>query len=147
MLNTVGSPADLRYFAPRILQLVLTGELAWPDVPLVCRKLAQAGWQDWPEAPYLRRLLDALWPDVLHDARKCGDTEAVLSGLGAADPDGTGGRVGPVRSVLSDQPAAVGARLGVRPDRPRTGCTWAIRACGQAGCPASRARQDRPERA
>ncbi|MFE3873105.1 hypothetical protein ACFXPX_01755 [Kitasatospora sp. NPDC059146] len=117
VLNTVGSPADLRYFAPRILQLVLTGELAWPDVPLVCRKLAQAGWQDWPEAPYLRRLLDALWPDVLHDARQCGDTEAVLSGLGAADPDGTGGRRGPNRMGPAREPRGRGAPVRVRPRR------------------------------
>ncbi|MEU4117919.1 hypothetical protein AB0F71_25940 [Kitasatospora sp. NPDC028055] len=93
VLNTVGAPADLRYFLPRILQLVLTSELARPELPLVGRKLAQAGWQDWPEAPYLRRLLDALWLDVLHDAGQWWDADAVLCALGAADPDGTGGRL------------------------------------------------------
>lgn len=92
-LNTVGSPADLRYFTPRILQLVLTSELTWPDLELVGIKLAQAGWQDWPEAPYLRRLLDALWSDVLHNAEEWWDAEAVLCALAAADPDGTGDRL------------------------------------------------------
>ncbi|MDQ8703767.1 SDR family oxidoreductase, partial [Streptomyces sp. LHD-70] len=33
--------------------------------------------------------------------------------------------------------------IGVRPDRPRTGRTWVIRACGEVPCQASRARKDR----
>ncbi|MFF2147691.1 hypothetical protein [Kitasatospora sp. NPDC058190] len=86
-LNTVGSPADLRYFAPRILQLVLTGELTVPDLEVVGIKLAQAGWRDWPEAPYLRRLLDALWSDVLGNADEWWDAEAVVCALAGADPD------------------------------------------------------------
>ncbi|MER7845835.1 hypothetical protein ABTZ03_18015 [Kitasatospora sp. NPDC096077] len=84
VLNTVGSPADFRYFAPRILQLALTTELTVPDLELVGNKLARAGWQEWPEAGYLRRLLDALWVDVLHNADEWWDAEAVLCALAAA---------------------------------------------------------------
>ncbi|MFJ9772414.1 hypothetical protein ACIRVF_14400 [Kitasatospora sp. NPDC101157] len=92
-LNTVGSPGDFRYFAPRILQLVLTGELSVPDLEVVGIKLAQAGWYDWPEAGYLRRLLAALWSDALHNAEEWWDAESVLCALAAADPDGTGDRL------------------------------------------------------
>ncbi|MFJ8622920.1 hypothetical protein ACIRD3_08730 [Kitasatospora sp. NPDC093550] len=86
VLDTVGSPADLRYFAPRILQLLLTGELACPELESFCLKLARASWQDWPEAPYLRRLFHALWQDVLGDGEEWWDAEAVLCAVAAADP-------------------------------------------------------------
>ncbi|MFD8754485.1 hypothetical protein ACFV0O_26370 [Kitasatospora sp. NPDC059577] len=92
VLNTVGSPADLRYFTPRILQLLLAGELTLPDLEPFCLKLARAGWSDWPEAPYLRQLLDALWSDVL-TGPAWWDAEAVLCALAAADPAGTDGRL------------------------------------------------------
>lgn len=92
-LSTVGSPGDFRYFAPRILQLVLTGELTVPDLEVVGLKLARAGWYDWPEAGYLRRLLDALWSDALHNAEEWWDAESVLCALAAADPDRTGDRL------------------------------------------------------
>ncbi|MER7767460.1 hypothetical protein [Kitasatospora sp. NPDC096140] len=85
VLNTVGSPADLRYFTPRILRLLLTGELLLPDLEPFCGKLDRAAWRDWPEAPYLGELLDALWTDVL-TGPEWWDAEAVLCALTAADP-------------------------------------------------------------
>lgn len=44
-------------------------------------------------------------------------------------------RPGPVRSILSDQRAALGARLGVRPERPRTGSYLAVPAVRPGGMP------------
>ncbi|WP_369184603.1 hypothetical protein [Streptomyces sp. Y1] len=85
VLNTMGAPADLRYFAPRLLQLSLSGELAYPELELICHKLARAGWRDWPEAAYLRRLFDALWAEVLASADERRDADAVLCALAAAE--------------------------------------------------------------
>ncbi|MER7752264.1 hypothetical protein [Kitasatospora sp. NPDC097643] len=85
VLNTVGSAEDLRYFAPRILHLSLTDELLLPDLELIADALARARWRSWPEAPYLHKLFDALWADVLHNTTEWWDAEAVLCALGAAE--------------------------------------------------------------
>jgi hypothetical protein len=48
-LLTVGSPDDLRYFWPRMVELSTRGEM-WPDVEIVIAKPARAGWRSWPRA-------------------------------------------------------------------------------------------------
>lgn len=48
-LLTVGSPDDLRYFWPRMVELSTRGEM-WPDVEIVIAKPALAEWRSWPSA-------------------------------------------------------------------------------------------------
>ncbi|MGA5823074.1 hypothetical protein ACPC54_35085 [Kitasatospora sp. NPDC094028] len=103
VLSTMGAPDDLRYFAPRLLQLSLAQEFVHPDLESICHKLALAGWRDWPEAPYLRRVFDALWAEVLGAAGARWDAEAVLCALALAE----GGEEGGVDGRL-----AAWARLG-----------------------------------
>ncbi|GAA2738933.1 hypothetical protein [Actinocorallia aurantiaca] len=87
VMNTVGGTEDLRYFAPRLLELSLTPDgMTWPDLELIFIKLGQANWWSWPEAMILKELMDALWIDVLtHDPSWVGTGELLCS-LGSAQP-------------------------------------------------------------
>lgn len=85
VLGTVGDAADLRYFAPRLLELALSDERTAIDVELVFGKLAQADWRDWPEAPVLRELADALWHDTLTRQPPRFEADTVLDALGRFD--------------------------------------------------------------
>ncbi|MGW4817340.1 hypothetical protein ACWEPB_37660, partial [Kitasatospora cineracea] len=58
-----------------------------------------------------------------------GDLTVRRIGFGAMRLARTGPAPGPVRSILPDQRASLGARLGVPAERPRTGCTWVFRRC------------------
>jgi hypothetical protein len=62
VVDTVGSPADARYFAPRALELLVTGELTWPELPAVARYLAST-LDTWTagERASVAGLLDAAW--------------------------------------------------------------------------------------
>ena len=62
VVGTAGSPDDARYFMPRILDALGTGDLAWPDLPLVARFLAGAA-TDWPPSERLAvdGFIRALW--------------------------------------------------------------------------------------
>ncbi|MFV2173923.1 hypothetical protein ACFHW2_10135 [Actinomadura sp. LOL_016] len=57
-LTTWGGPRDVRYFAPRLLELAAEDAFGWPDVEIVFGKLARAGWRGWPEAEAVARA----WP-------------------------------------------------------------------------------------
>lgn len=46
---TVGSPEDFRYYLPRILEIQTTCDGWWPDIEVIGRAMALAGWQRWSE--------------------------------------------------------------------------------------------------
>ncbi|MEV5826555.1 hypothetical protein AB0L25_13350 [Spirillospora sp. NPDC052242] len=64
-LNTWGGPEDVRYFAPRLLELAAEDAFVRPDVEVVFGKLAGAGWRDWPEADAVAGFLAGFWTRTL----------------------------------------------------------------------------------
>lgn len=48
-LLTVGTPADYRYYLPRILELNVRCGGWWPDIEVIGRAMFQAQWFDWTE--------------------------------------------------------------------------------------------------
>ena len=85
VMNTVGGAEDLRYFAPRLLELALAPDgMTWPDMELLFIKLGRANWWSWPEATILRELMDALWTDVFTHHPSWAGTGEVLCSLGSA---------------------------------------------------------------
>jgi hypothetical protein len=62
VVATVGSPADARHFAARALELLVTGELTWPELPDFARYLSAAA-QQWPagERAAVVDLLHVVW--------------------------------------------------------------------------------------
>lgn len=64
-MSTWGTEADFRYFAPRLLDLTVSGAMSWPGFEIVCRKLAMAGLASWPEQPAVEEFLRAVWSDTL----------------------------------------------------------------------------------
>ncbi|OLT17021.1 hypothetical protein BJF79_18130 [Actinomadura sp. CNU-125] len=64
-LNTWGGPEDVRYFAPRLLELAAADAFVWPDTEIVFGKLARAGWRDWPEADAVAAFLAGFWTRTL----------------------------------------------------------------------------------
>ncbi|MFD0900292.1 hypothetical protein [Actinomadura sediminis] len=64
-LTTWGGPEDVRYFAPRLLELAAEDAFTWPDPEVVFGKLARAGWRGWPEADAVARFLAGFWTRTL----------------------------------------------------------------------------------
>ncbi|NUS42867.1 MAG: hypothetical protein HOQ24_04135 [Mycobacteriaceae bacterium] len=85
VLNTVGSPQDLRYFAPRLLELSVCDSSFYPSLELLFQKLTTADWRSWPEAPAIAALLAALWDDVLNNEASWVDPGTLLCALAAAE--------------------------------------------------------------
>ncbi|MFE1592525.1 hypothetical protein [Nocardia sp. NPDC058705] len=83
VLGTVGSEADLRYLAGRILQLVHTGDAWMPEMEVVYGKLRRAGWRSWPQADAIADVLDTLWHSMFtaNDA----PVGAVVCAVGTAE--------------------------------------------------------------
>ncbi|GGL35209.1 hypothetical protein [Nocardia jinanensis] len=79
-----GSAVDLRYFAPRILELCHTGEMDFPDIEMVYDRLRLADWTSWPESGVLVELMDALWAEVLSDYPDACEPSVLLCAFGAA---------------------------------------------------------------
>ncbi|MFC8453057.1 hypothetical protein [Kitasatospora sp. NPDC057223] len=92
VLNTVGGAQDFRYFAPRILGLVLSGEMSHPGIQLVFVKLREARWWSWPEAAFLAELFDAVWAEVLEGDDSADTAGSVLCALAGAT-DSVAGRL------------------------------------------------------
>jgi hypothetical protein len=68
-ITTVGTPDDFRWFLPRLLELLLTGELE-VDVEIVLGKLAISGFDDW--APSLRTAIEeVLWAELTRRLLDC----------------------------------------------------------------------------
>lgn len=64
-LSTWGGPEDVRYFAPRLLELAAEDAFVWPDVEIVFGTLAKAGWREWPEAEAVAEFLAGFWTRTL----------------------------------------------------------------------------------
>jgi hypothetical protein len=86
-MTTWGTPADFKYFMPRILELI-TRHPGWGDA-VMFEALNRAEWRTWPEVEReaVHEYLRALWawalaagPDVIHAAM-------VLCGVGLAVDD------------------------------------------------------------
>ncbi|MGW6422564.1 hypothetical protein ACWF82_07800 [Nocardia sp. NPDC055053] len=84
-MSTVGSVADFRYLAGRILQLLHANDPEMPDIEVVYGKLAHADWRSWPQADALAAVMDALWIDVLTHEPARGQLDGVLCALGIAE--------------------------------------------------------------
>jgi hypothetical protein len=85
---SVGDAGDIRWLAPRLLHLAALGTLpvvADAPVAFVLRKLARAGWLEWPaaEREALRQFFHALLDERLRE----GGAHALLLGLAFADDD------------------------------------------------------------
>ncbi|MFD0683608.1 hypothetical protein [Actinomadura fibrosa] len=83
-LNTWGGPDDLRYFAPRLLELAAADDL---DAEPICLKLAQAGWRDWPQRDAVTAFLDAFWSRTLARFPSRPSAGTALCALGGAAAD------------------------------------------------------------
>ncbi|MGW5312859.1 hypothetical protein ACWEQ0_23620 [Nocardia thailandica] len=85
VLGTVGGPADLRYFAGRILRLLHTPGTVMPDIEPFHRRLREVGWSSRPQARAVTDVFDALWQDALIADRPTAPVDALLCALGAAE--------------------------------------------------------------
>ncbi|GAA0799968.1 hypothetical protein [Spirilliplanes yamanashiensis] len=84
---TVGGSNDLRYFAPRVLEIGCADGFGWPGLESLAARLRHAGWADWPaaERAAVRGLLGALWDEAL--AGDGFDAGTVLCAAGNAEDD------------------------------------------------------------
>jgi hypothetical protein len=82
-MSTVGTEEDFRYFVPRLLELVVTGEFRQYDVEIAFGKIERSGWDDWPS--YRRdvaaTLLEVFWSATLAEYPRPYPAEEVLCGL------------------------------------------------------------------
>ncbi|GGV23154.1 hypothetical protein GCM10010182_51940 [Actinomadura cremea] len=86
-LTTWGGPQDVRYFAPRLLELAAEDAFGWPDVEIVFGKLARAGWRGWPEAEAVAEFLAGFWTRTLARFPSRPGAGAALCALAAAGAD------------------------------------------------------------
>jgi hypothetical protein len=86
-ITTWGTAGDFRYFAPRALELAVTGRLPYPDLEIVLGKFALAGWQRWPERAAVSALLEHWWGLALADHPGFSPAEDVLCTLAQAVDD------------------------------------------------------------
>lgn len=85
-MTTVGDEDDFRHFLPRILELLLTGELSEEvDPEIVLGKLAYANWTTWlpAEQAAVRAALEQIW----QRHRQSPEAENYLCGIARAEPD------------------------------------------------------------
>ncbi|QKG24014.1 hypothetical protein [Actinomadura verrucosospora] len=86
-LNTWGDEDDLRYFAPRLLELAADDAFAYPDPEIVFGKLARAGWERWPQRDAVAAFLDAFWTRSLAAHPGPLRIRTALCALGCASAD------------------------------------------------------------
>ena len=87
---TVGSEADFKYFAPRILELAVHGEFLWPDPEVALAKLRLADWERWPEEERtsVLDLLRVKFRDLLDDPKsRDSDVDQWICALGQCVSD------------------------------------------------------------
>ena len=88
-MHTVGTAEDYRYFAPRLLELVVTGQYHGWFTETVFDRLGAARWTAWPEPQRgaVAAVLDAFWDASLARSPALYPVDEVLCGLGCARPD------------------------------------------------------------
>ncbi|MGI5205910.1 hypothetical protein ACQEU6_30585 [Spirillospora sp. CA-108201] len=86
-LNTWGGPEELRYFAPRLLELAAADAFAWPDPEIVFGKFARAGWRTWGQRDALAAFFDAFWTRTLERFPSRPSVDTALCALAAAEAD------------------------------------------------------------
>jgi len=89
---TMAEVSDFKYFLPRILELTVRDEFLWPDPEIVTRKLALAGWCDWPaeEQIAVSKVLKAKFETLLTDQNSSGsEVDTWVCALGRCLPDPT----------------------------------------------------------
>lgn len=89
--GTVGTAADRQWLAPRVIELVVTGQSRHLDVEQTLRALAHADWATWPAAQRAAVLdvLGAFWETTLATypaPYRAGDLLGGLSALGPVAP-------------------------------------------------------------
>ncbi|MFI6266597.1 hypothetical protein [Micromonospora sp. NPDC051006] len=105
-VTTWGDLADLRYFLPRLLELLAAGRLDDPLVPGKLLRTIGEHWRSWPtdEQQAIEAYLDAWWRRTLSDFPAPVEVTDVLAAIGA-----TGMDLRPYLSTWADdggQPAA-----------------------------------------
>lgn len=65
-ITTWGDAEELRYYLPRLLELLVT-ERGWVDKPTVMLNLSTAAWRTWPgpEQEAIEAFVRAVWPPLL----------------------------------------------------------------------------------
>ena len=88
-MTTWGTAEDFRYFAPRILELAVTEQIADLDLEIVLGKLRLAGWPRWPagQREAVSVLLDRYWTLTLEAYPGPRPAGEVLCALGNAVED------------------------------------------------------------
>jgi len=89
VLFTIGSPADLRYYLPRILEIGCGDGFGWPDLESVLSRLSRANYTTWAEAERdaVAELLAAVWDQTLSRSGRYADVGTMLCGLANAEQD------------------------------------------------------------
>ncbi|MEV6371781.1 hypothetical protein [Micromonospora musae] len=88
-VTTWGDVADLRYFLPRLLELVATGGIDDPIVPARLLGLVGEHWRTWPrdEQQAIETYLDAWWRQTLTVFPAPIEVDDVLAAIGATGVD------------------------------------------------------------
>ena len=90
VLYTVGSPADFRYFLPRMLDISAHDPDWYPDVEIVLGKLDRANWLSWPptEIHAITDFAMAVFQNLLEREEHTGhEIDRWLCGFGRAGMD------------------------------------------------------------
>ncbi|WP_433475292.1 hypothetical protein ACQPZP_42645 [Spirillospora sp. CA-142024] len=87
VLNTWGGPEDLRYFAPRLLELAAADAFVWPDVEIVFAKFGQAGWTSWGQRDAIAAFFGAFWTRTLESFPSRPSVDTAICALAAAEAD------------------------------------------------------------
>ncbi|MHA6758897.1 hypothetical protein [Streptacidiphilus sp. PAMC 29251] len=88
-MHTVGTAEDFRYFAPRVLELVVSGDLKHLDIEIALGRLGAAGWTSWSEAERtaVGEVLDAFWDASLACFTTAYSIDEILCALSGAVAD------------------------------------------------------------
>jgi hypothetical protein len=88
-MTTWGDERELRYFIPRLLEIVATEDFGWPDPEVLVRALRDASWTAWPERERssVAAFLTAWWRFTLASPDAVHDVDVVLCAIGRAVPD------------------------------------------------------------
>jgi hypothetical protein len=83
--GTIGTPADRQWLAPRLIELVVTGQCRYLGVEPTLHAIAGAGWATWPapQRATVTSVLDAFWAATLAAYPGSYPAGDVLSGLSA----------------------------------------------------------------
>ncbi|HET7013870.1 MAG TPA: hypothetical protein VFI65_08170 [Streptosporangiaceae bacterium] len=141
-MSTWGTEADFRYFAPRVLDLTVSGAMDWPGFEVVCGKLDQAGLRAWSQRPAVEEFLRAFWTTTLHRFPASLPVSEAMWGVATVARD-----LSPYLADWERLATAASIRV-VTPDRPASSCdgsrhrircaAWPVADCGCRGrrhCP------------